>query len=194
MAKDRPKTTTKVRGKPTTQPAPKAAKAPRGAKAPAKATKATKAPAKTTKAAKAPAKTTKAAKAPAKTAKGAKAPAKTAKAAKGTKATKAAKAAPVASLEPMDPGVKVKRPLNSFMIFAKDQRAVLRQTHPNLHHSELSKLIGTSWNELSSEDRAIYQQRADQLKQEHQALYPNYRSVGPGQSTASHSPHLLLLI
>lgn len=68
----------------------------------------------------------------------------------------------------------IKRPANSFMLWAQITRPIFFKHKPRLNNSAISKLLGQLWNILSSKDKQIYKDKALKVKLEHKAQYPNY--------------------
>ncbi|KAJ4471546.1 hypothetical protein J3R30DRAFT_1092755 [Lentinula aciculospora] len=70
----------------------------------------------------------------------------------------------------------IPRPPNAFMLFRAD---FVKQKHvPNsieTNHSSLSKIIGSCWRSLPTEEKAIWEKRARVEKAEHKRKYPEYR-------------------
>ena len=59
----------------------------------------------------------------------------------------------------------IKRPLNAFMIWSKDQRRTISKTSPHLHHSSISKTLGLQWKSMSvAEKQCYYDQQAELFK------------------------------
>lgn len=57
--------------------------------------------------------------------------------------------------------VQKRRPLNSFMMWSRTARRDLATKHPDLHNSELSRMLGHMWRELSPAERASYKVAAE---------------------------------
>ncbi|KAJ1956733.1 hypothetical protein IWQ62_005241, partial [Dispira parvispora] len=71
----------------------------------------------------------------------------------------------------------IKRPLNPFMIYRQEKHQELnrKRTGPGVPIGEVSKLIGSMWKRESKATQKYYYDRAEQLKQEHKAKYPDYK-------------------
>ena len=57
-------------------------------------------------------------------------------------------------------GEKVKRAMTAFMFFSNDRRPELQQANPDMKITEISKLIGAEWKELSDEKKEPYTAKA----------------------------------
>lgn len=87
----------------------------------------------------------------------------------------------------------VKRPMNSFMIWAKIMRRKFAEENPKLHNAEISKLLGKAWNELTTKEKRPFVEKAERLRIRHMKEHPNYRYTPkrrsqerrPGQRTNS---------
>ncbi|KAJ1660094.1 Transcription factor SOX-13 [Dispira simplex] len=71
----------------------------------------------------------------------------------------------------------IKRPLNPFMIYRqeKQQEFAHKYAGRGIPIGEVSKLIGSMWRKESKATQQQYYDRAEQLKQEHKARYPDYK-------------------
>ncbi|XP_057679143.1 transcription factor 7-like 1-A [Corythoichthys intestinalis] len=68
----------------------------------------------------------------------------------------------------------VKKPLNAFMIYAKEQRPLLKELHANKDSATINKLLGQMWKTLPLSDKEKYLEEQVRLEQEHAAKYPNW--------------------
>lgn len=60
-----------------------------------------------------------------------------------------------------------KKPLSSYMLFAQEQRPVVKANHPEMSFGEITKLLSVMWSKV---DKAVYEERAhkqfDEYKQQ----------------------------
>ncbi|XP_050414422.1 uncharacterized protein LOC126828597 isoform X3 [Patella vulgata] len=68
---------------------------------------------------------------------------------------------------------KAKRPMNGFMLFAKEKRVEYTRKHPGKDNRAISKLLGEEWKALDIKDKEYYKEEAKQLSKQQVKLHPD---------------------
>ncbi|XP_020300121.1 transcription factor SOX-14-like [Pseudomyrmex gracilis] len=69
----------------------------------------------------------------------------------------------------------VKRPMNAFMVWSRMERKKLSTNNPKMHNSEISKILGKRWKELTDDDKKPFIDESKRLRNQHMEQYPNYK-------------------
>ena len=72
-------------------------------------------------------------------------------------------------------GHHIKRPLNSFMVWAKEKRRTMNRDNPKMRNAEISKILGEEWRQMPEEAKQPYVEEAVRLRKQHKVNHPNYR-------------------
>ncbi|XP_064607362.1 HMG box-containing protein 1-like [Liolophura sinensis] len=74
---------------------------------------------------------------------------------------------------PTDGEFKPKRPMNSFMLFAKKYRVELTKKYPGRDNRAISVMLGDKWKQMTIEERDRYAQEARMLAEEQKKIHPD---------------------
>ena len=69
----------------------------------------------------------------------------------------------------------IKRPNNSFMVWAKEMRPIVCKSNPTILNTGISVLLGRIWTNMTESQKKTYKQKSIILNLEHKLQYPYYK-------------------
>lgn len=79
------------------------------------------------------------------------------------------------ALDRSAPQPRLRRPMNSFLLFSNEHRPKLAAANPDLTNAAVSVLLGERWKSLPAAERTVYVESARKIKDDFKAEHPEYR-------------------
>lgn len=70
---------------------------------------------------------------------------------------------------------KIRRPMNSFMIYAQRHRTKVHELYPQCDNRTVSKILSETWYALDADKKQKYNDLADEIRKDHFRLNPDFK-------------------
>jgi hypothetical protein len=77
---------------------------------------------------------------------------------------------------PKDPNAP-KKPQSAYFLFANDRRPKLRETHPDKKITDVAKMLGAEWKEMSEAEKKPWEELAKKNKEKHDKEMEEYKKT-----------------
>jgi hypothetical protein len=77
----------------------------------------------------------------------------------------------------------VKRPMNAFLLFSKNNRENFKKLYPGRDNRRISTILGEHWNTMKPEDKQPFQEMAKELMRKTKETYPGFKYSPTDQSS-----------
>ncbi len=75
----------------------------------------------------------------------------------------------------MPPKSEIKRPMNTYLLFAKKERSFVQSSNPHLGSKDVISILGSMWRAMSDAEKAPYKQQAEYDQAQYKAHKQTYK-------------------
>jgi len=79
------------------------------------------------------------------------------------------------NLQPIVQQEKIKRPMNSFMLYRRDKQHEIANNNPGTNFRQVNKIAGEAWKHEAPEIKEAYARNAFEVQLAHKVKYPGYK-------------------